>query len=103
MTVVDPYCKALKFSGETKRMCCAAGEITLPRYREPPEPLKTWLAGYTADSKHCLSNIRKYNSCFLMTSLGAEIITAHFLPTFKVKGEIYHKVGVIVSITKRLI
>jgi hypothetical protein len=28
---------------------------------EPPEPLKTLLAGYTAESKHFLSNIRKYN------------------------------------------
>ncbi|GFX59242.1 uncharacterized protein TNCV_4304741 [Trichonephila clavipes] len=93
MTVVDPYCKALKFSGETKRMCCAAGKITLPRYREPPEPLKTWLIGYTAETKHFLSNVKKYNSCFLMTSFGAKIITTHFMPTLKVKAKIYHKVG----------
>ncbi|GFT34860.1 uncharacterized protein NPIL_15091 [Nephila pilipes] len=31
--------------------------------------------------------------CFQMTSLGAEVITTHFMPTFKVKGQIYHKVG----------
>ncbi|GFT54617.1 uncharacterized protein NPIL_359641, partial [Nephila pilipes] len=68
MTVVCPYCKALKFRGETKGMCCAAGKIKLPQFREPPEPLKTLLAGYTAESKHFLSNIRKYNSCFQMTS-----------------------------------
>ncbi|GFS35845.1 uncharacterized protein NPIL_49081 [Nephila pilipes] len=30
MTVVCPYYKALKFSGETKGMCCAAGKIKLP-------------------------------------------------------------------------
>ncbi|GFU18644.1 uncharacterized protein NPIL_1491 [Nephila pilipes] len=74
-------------------MCCAAGKIKLPQLREPPEPLKTLLAGYTAESKHFLSNIRKYNSCFQMTSFGAEVITTHFMPTFKVKGQIYHKVG----------
>lgn len=28
-----------------------------------------------------------------MTSFGAEIITAQFMPTFKVKGQIYHKAG----------
>ncbi|GFW10001.1 uncharacterized protein TNCV_4207661 [Trichonephila clavipes] len=61
MKVVCPYCKALKFNGETKGMCCAAGKIKMPQLREQPEPLKTWLAGYIADSKHCLSNIRKYN------------------------------------------
>ncbi|GFU61310.1 uncharacterized protein TNCV_5033551 [Trichonephila clavipes] len=30
MKVVCLYCKALKFSGETKGMCCAAGKIKLP-------------------------------------------------------------------------
>ncbi|GFU35020.1 uncharacterized protein NPIL_276791 [Nephila pilipes] len=49
MTVVCPYCKVLKFCGETKGMCCAAGKIKLPQLREPPEPLKTLLAGYTAE------------------------------------------------------
>ncbi|GFT42212.1 uncharacterized protein NPIL_502451 [Nephila pilipes] len=93
MTVVCLYCKALKFSGETKGMCCAAGKIKLPQLREPPEPLKTLLVGYTAESKHFLSNIKKYNSCFQMTSFGAEVITTHSMPTFKVKGQIYHKVG----------
>ncbi|GFS43912.1 uncharacterized protein NPIL_678141 [Nephila pilipes] len=51
MTVVCPYCKALKFRGETKGMYCAAGKIKLPQLREQPKPLKTLLAGYTAESK----------------------------------------------------
>jgi hypothetical protein len=89
MTEMCPYCKALKFNAETKGMCCAAGKIKLPQLAEPHEPLKTLLAGYTADSKHFLSNIRKYNSCFQMTSFGAEIVTAQFMPTFKVKGQIH--------------
>ncbi|GFT42392.1 uncharacterized protein NPIL_240821 [Nephila pilipes] len=91
--IVCPYCKALKFSGETKGMCCAAGKIKLPHIRELQDPLKTLLGGYTAESKHFLFNIRKYNSCFQMTSFGAEVITTHFMPTFKVKEQIYHKVG----------
>ncbi|GFS76021.1 ATP-dependent DNA helicase [Nephila pilipes] len=73
-------------------MCCAAAKIKLPHLREPPEPLKILLSGYTAESKHFLSNIRKYNSCFQMTSFRAEVITKHFMSTFKVKGQIYHKV-----------
>ncbi len=63
MTTVCPYCKALKFTGETKGMCCASGKIRLPQHGEPPEPLKTLLAGFTTDSINFLSNIRKYNSC----------------------------------------
>lgn len=92
ITEVRPYCKALKFNGETKGMCCAAGKIKLPHLAEPPEPLQTLLAGYTAESKHFLSNIRN-NSCFQMTSFGANIIPAHSMPAFKVKGQIYHKAG----------
>ncbi|XP_075211201.1 uncharacterized protein LOC142318522, partial [Lycorma delicatula] len=55
--------------------------------------LKTLLAGSTTESKHFLSNIRKYNSCFQMTSFDAEIVTSQFMPTFKIKGQIYHKAG----------
>ncbi|GFT86606.1 uncharacterized protein TNCV_5138521 [Trichonephila clavipes] len=74
-------------------MCCVGGKIKLPHLEAPPEPLKTLLAGSTAESKHFLSNIRKYNTCFQMTSFGAEIVTAQFMQTFKIKGQIYHKAG----------
>ncbi|VDN02545.1 unnamed protein product, partial [Onchocerca ochengi] len=47
---------------EMKGICCAAGKIKVSQLGEPPEPLKTLLAGYTADLKHFLSVIRKYNS-----------------------------------------
>ncbi|XP_039282934.1 uncharacterized protein LOC120351055 [Nilaparvata lugens] len=93
MSHVCSYCQALKFNNETKGMCCAGGKIKLPQLDAPPEPLKTLLTGSTAESKHFLSNIRKYNSCFQMTSFGAEIVTAQFMPTFKIKGQIYHKAG----------
>ena len=56
MTEVCPYCKALKFKGETKGLCCASGKIKLPQLIEPPEPLKTLLAGNSAESKHFLLN-----------------------------------------------
>ncbi|VDO35127.1 unnamed protein product [Onchocerca flexuosa] len=41
------YCKALKFNGETKGMCCVGEKIKLPQLGEPPQPLKALLAGYT--------------------------------------------------------
>ncbi|VDK84485.1 unnamed protein product [Onchocerca ochengi] len=74
-------------------MSCAAEKIKLPRLEEPPEPSKTSLAGYTAQSKRFLSKINKYNSCFQMTSFGAEIVKMEFMPTLKVKRQIYHKAG----------
>ena len=41
MSKICPYCKALKFNGETMRMCCASGKVKLPQLAAPPEPLKT--------------------------------------------------------------
>ena len=75
-------------------MCCASGKVKLPLLAAPPEPLKTLVTGTTSESKRFLSQIRKYNSCFQMTSFGAQIENPdQFIPTFKVKGLIYHKTG----------
>jgi hypothetical protein len=40
MTEVCPYCKALKFRGQTKGMCCASGKITLPKLAEPQQAMR---------------------------------------------------------------
>ena len=94
MSKICPYCKALKFNGETMGMCCASGKVKLPLLAAPPEPLKTFLTGTTSESKRFLSKIRQYNSCFQMTSFGAQIENPdQFMSTFKVKGQIYHKAG----------
>ena len=61
MSKICPYCKALKFNGETMGMCCASGKVKLPLLAAPPEPLKTFLTGTMSESKHILSKIRKYN------------------------------------------
>ena len=47
MSKICPYCKALKFNGETMGMCCASGKVKLPQLAAPPEPLKTLLTGTT--------------------------------------------------------
>ncbi|GFU70862.1 uncharacterized protein TNCV_1005421 [Trichonephila clavipes] len=52
-------------------MCCASGKVKLPELHSRPEPLSTFLSGVTRVSKHFMENIRKYNSCFQMTSFGA--------------------------------
>ena len=93
MSEICPYCKALEFNGETMGMCCASGKVKLPQLAAPPEPLKSLLTGYTSESDRILSNIWKYNSCFQMTSFGAQIEDqGHFMPTFKVKGQIYLRI-----------
>ncbi|XP_044019517.1 uncharacterized protein LOC122859899 [Aphidius gifuensis] len=71
MDVECKHCHALRFKDESDSMCCANGKIKLPCLSEPEEPLFTYLSGLTNHSKHFLDNIRKYNSCFNMTSFGA--------------------------------
>jgi hypothetical protein len=53
------------------------------------------MSGKTPESKHFLDNIRKYNSCFQMTSFGTskEVVDSGFMPTFRIQGQVYHRVG----------
>ena len=89
------FCNALKWPGEAPGMCCSSGKVKLPALELPPEPLESLMSGTTTRSKHFLENIRKYNSCFQMTSFGAsnDVCEPGFMPTFKVQGQVYHRVG----------
>jgi len=87
-------CGAKKFRKEPAGMCCSGGKVKLLDLNEPPEPLKSLLEGISPQSDHFRANIRKYNSCFQMTSFGAEEIRLPgYFPTFKVCGQIYHRIG----------
>jgi len=99
MDKVCQYCQALKFQNETPGMCCASGKVVLSSLPTPPEPLLSLLAGDSDDSKLFLRKIRKFNSCFQMTSFGATKICdlasdgRNFETTFKIQGQVYHKIG----------
>jgi len=57
MSKIFPYCKALKFNGETMGMCCGSGKVKHPLLAAPPEPLKTLLTGTTSESKRfCITD-----------------------------------------------
>lgn len=93
------HCHALKFKNETPGLCCASGKVLLPVLHTPPEPLQSLLAGLTADSKLFLRKVRKFNSCFQMSSFEAtKVITntndgQNFQSTFKIQGQVYHQMG----------
>ena len=92
MTVVCSHCSATKFKGETSGLCYKNGKVQLPTLQTPPEPLKHLLLGDTSESRHFLHNIRKYNSCFQMTSLG--LLKKYVsLDICKIQGQVYHTVG----------
>ncbi|XP_017470385.1 PREDICTED: uncharacterized protein LOC108362062 [Rhagoletis zephyria] len=94
MDKICQYCNAVKFKTEPPGMCCTSGKVRLPELQYPPEPLASLLSGSTPQSNHFLDHIQMYNSCFQMTSFGAtNIIRDNFMPTFKIQGQIYHKIG----------
>ncbi|XP_028967934.1 uncharacterized protein LOC114828343 [Galendromus occidentalis] len=93
MDKICAHCRAIKFKAEPPGMC-SGGRVKLPELSPPPEPLASRLLGETTQAKHFLANIRRYNSCFQMTSFGAtEISHGNFMPTFKVQGQTYHLAG----------
>ncbi|XP_076301721.1 uncharacterized protein LOC143219730 [Lasioglossum baleicum] len=94
MTNKCRWCNALKWKEEAPGMCCSAGKVQLPPYEELPEPLYSLIMNIHPEHDHFMNVIRKYNSCFQMTSFGAkQIIKDGFMPTFKVQGQVYHLVG----------
>lgn len=50
--------------------------------------------GLTKNSKEFFKNARLYNAAFQMTSFGVNVIRkSGFMPTFKVEGQISHRIG----------
>ena len=83
-----------RFSGEAKSLCCLKGNVQLEAFPQPQSFLKHLYEGADIEGKHYLANIRKYNSAFQMTSFGCnEITMAGFNPSFRVQGQVYHRIG----------
>jgi len=95
MNVTCAHCHARKFLNEALGMCSYNGKVYLLPLQEPPEPLLSLTSGTTPDSKRFLQDIRKYNSCFHITSFGAtKVVTqAEYMPTFKIQAQVYHQAG----------
>ncbi|GBN91745.1 hypothetical protein AVEN_912-1 [Araneus ventricosus] len=95
MNQICKYCSAKNYKCEPPGMCCCSGKVRLPALGTPPDLLLSYMSGTTSESKHFLKNIRRYNSCFQMTSFGASSIVGRsgFETTFKVQGQIYRKAG----------
>ncbi|XP_067936872.1 uncharacterized protein [Watersipora subatra] len=93
-------CNALHWKDERPGICCNNGKVRLRPFSEDIPPVLTRLfQGANPDSEHFFGNIRKYNSCFQMTSFGAKTIDEPgFNPNFKVQGQIYHLIGSLLPI-----
>ncbi|GFU68439.1 helitron_like_N domain-containing protein [Trichonephila clavipes] len=95
MSITCQFYSAMKFEDETPGLCCSGGKVHLPVLRNPPEPLHTLLSSDSVCAKVFQKNIRRYNSCFQITSFGSskQVIETRFMPTFKVQGQVYHITG----------
>jgi hypothetical protein len=89
------HCSALKWKNEAPGMCCSGGKVQIPLLTDPPHVLQNLYNGDSEDSAHFLRCIRRYNSCFQMTSFGTtkEIKEPGYMPTFKIQGQVYHRIG----------
>src|SRR5436190_9365404 len=92
------FCRALKWKDESAGMCCNSGKVQLLPLLSLPEPLNSIILGNHPEHPHFMDRVRQYNACFQMTSFGAKNVTeGNFMPTFKVQGQVYHRIGSLIS------
>ena len=101
MNIVCTYCKALKFKEEPAGMCCKHGRVEqdpfVPKIPKPPDQFIPLFSLQTAQSKQFIANIRKYNSAFQMSSILTQWeVLPGFMPTVKISGHLYHRIGSLV-------
>ena len=83
MNKVCSHYGALNFAKESPGMCCSNGKVVVSPLMKPPEPLLSYISKRTPTSKLFFQNIRKYNSCFQMTSIGStNIVNVLCLPPY---------------------
>lgn len=83
--VVCKHCGALKYTGETRGLCCVGGKVKLPQLPSPPVPLHSPIRDETPESRHLLPNTQKRNGCFQMPSFKAVIIDERGFDLKKIK------------------
>ncbi|KAJ8884752.1 hypothetical protein PR048_010948 [Dryococelus australis] len=91
---------------ETAGMCCSGRKVAVLLLEEPVEPLKQLFFFYeTEESLQFLTCIRKHNTCFLMTSFGADkvVTVPGFSYTFTIQGQVYHIIGSLLPMSNMFI
>lgn len=61
------------FKLEPRGFCCKNGNVKLGQLEPTSQEILAYTSGDTSESKHVLSNIRKYKSCFQITWFGATL------------------------------
>lgn len=96
------YCGALRFPGEGPGFCCRKGKVNIFTPKVPHQLGHLFTSQTDKDALYFRNNIRYFNSHFSFTSFGAtvdrQLATAAGtgVYTFKVHGQIYHKLDQLV-------
>lgn len=86
---MSEQCQWCKWKDETNGMCCSNGKVQLEAITYPPEPLYILIMDLHPDHRHFITNVRKCNICFQMSSFGAKkVIEDGYMPTFKIQGQV---------------
>ncbi|XP_014779813.1 uncharacterized protein LOC106875985 [Octopus bimaculoides] len=94
MSRICDFFLAKKWPGETPGMYCSNGKIKISPLEDPPGLLTDLLTGASPLSTEFHKRVRAYNCAFHMTLIGVNIIKeGQFLLSFKVQGQIYHRLG----------
>ena len=96
--IICPLCKAKRWQGEITTLCCSRGQSIHPPLTSISPVLKELFKGETQLSKHFLTNIFNFNNMFCFTSFatsGSLENASESIMTYKIKGRIYHRLGVL--------
>ncbi|GKE64768.1 hypothetical protein Tco_1518929 [Tanacetum coccineum] len=79
-------------------LCCCRGKVKLGNeMHNPPKLLMDLINGNHPKSKNFIENIRRYNSMFSFTSIGAKQDTSvnqgHGAYCYRIQGQNYHRIG----------
>jgi len=78
-------------------LCCENGKVLLPNLPATPQKLEVLLTNKESNAVKFRDQIHMYNSVLAFTSLGAKVdesVTRGPGPySFRIQGELYHKIG----------
>ena len=94
MTIKCDKCNASTFKKETKAFSCGNGKYKLDILTPLPPEFGALYSENSLHSEHFLSNLRKYNCAFQITSFGCkEINLSGWVPNFRIQGQVCYLIG----------
>jgi len=112
MNVVCQKCKAyhgmderLKSSSDSRpffSICCGNGTVDLPAFPDPPEPLRSWAVGETAQDRTMANNFRLLNNAMALTSSKGKSppplpVGSRWEPAVRLHGKLTHYAGLLLA------